>query len=267
MSVTLAPDFAERAAAQRQYERARAENYHYYTGEYRPHLDRERETIPLGGDLGELIGPEVYMANHLSGLFDSPDVQPPVIFADIGGSLGISARRLAVYFRDAIEQSRMAIAVTDLSSSPVNFINVKKAPEIDHLNAAGGDKVRFISTPFSRLIRQSVTLQNGDVVPLKGRTHLLHDCYALTAWSQIPEVHIRQIGHLLAKVGGLYMVPFMNTIKPETMRGHNYTESQVQAIRLAHEALQKDFGLRLSERYIEDQIGVDYVQFHSAQAA
>lgn len=244
MSIPLAPDFAERKEIQLNYEERGFELYATTRGDYstRIDLDIRGDIIPLGDDLGDLTGTEVFIAHQLEGLLNSPPSSNPILAVDVGGGLGTTTLRLGVYFKEPIAHGRLALAVTNLASSPDAYIK-HNTPDLTPLREAAGDTVHFISTPFSRLAEQSITV-NGKTLPIEGNVHLVHERLSLTSWSYIPELHIRQIGHLLSRVNGLYMVPHDDARYPRTMVGKpSYLESRRQGIRLGHAALREEFGL------------------------
>lgn len=206
------------------------------------------------------------MARQLKKRLDTQCQDESELFVDVGGGMGVTAQRLAVYFEDAVKQSKIAFAVTNLRSPHYVDAGGKTAPN-ERLQKASQGSVHFIGTPFSQLFRQSVLLPNDRTLPLKGNVSLIHEKLALTAWSQVPELHIRQIGHLLVARAGLYMVPRIDILNPRRIAKHAYCDDQVRGIGLTHVALERDFGIILSEGYADQVPGVtDYAVFRSRPA-
>jgi len=263
MPVLLAPDFSERRQLQLDYETNRYELYNWVRGDYSNRTSQSEDTIPLGDDFGELSGTEVFMARQLEDALEA-EQDRPVIWLDIGGGMGYTAQRLAVHFKEVIAQSRLALAVTNLASSLDAYAYPDTARQQATLREANNDGVHYLGTVFSRLLRQTLTLPNGRTTALKGNVGFIHERCSLTAWSQIPEVHIRQIGHLLTGEPGLYMLPQHDITHPQTTDKLPYLDSRKEAIQLAHLALQNDFGIVRSGEYEGDPSGtVNYALFRA----
>lgn len=266
MPVLLAPDFAERRRIQLDYETNGRELYNWVKGDYSNRTSQSQNTIPLGDGFGELSGAEVFMARQLEGALEAGQDRP-VIWLDIGGGMGLTAQRLALHFRESIAQSRLALAVTNLAPSLDTYAYPypASAQKLEAMKEANNDGVHYLSTVFSRLFLQTLTLPNGLTTALNGNVGFIHERCSLTAWSQIPEVHIRQIGHLLTREPGVYMVPHHDIAQPQTTDKLPYFDSRVKAIQLAHLALQDEFGIVRSGGYKGDQPGtVDYALFQFA---
>lgn len=262
MLLRTAANFTEREAAQRRYETLGAETYRYAAGDYSAR--RSSDTIGLPGGAGALTGPEVLMARHLEQRLDA---QPnsPIVGLDVGGGLGISMRRLGVYFQEAIAQSRLALAVSNMSE-PTNFnsqLAISAVYDIPELRCADENPVHFFSSVFSKLAQQVITLPNGAEVPLAGNVSCVHERFSLTTWSQVPERDILQVGRMLTERDGLYMVPEDNISTPQSVGGEYYP-GQVEGIRLGHAALRSDFGIERSNEYAGVRLGGEtYAIFRS----
>lgn len=189
----------------------------------------------------------------------------PVLMLDIGGGVGGTFNHLAVALRDQIEDSRLAIIVSNINASQDEQIGVFDAhresstdkkllirQSLTDLDAAQG-LVHHVTGNFRSLRTQSITLPNGQNVKLERNIDVAHERHSLTPQTFTPELDIPEIGHLLSPYG-IYSVPSNNvenlyTVVPkgvvlgEAAMGDQITQRK-SGILVAHRSLVTDFGLQ-----------------------
>ncbi|MCR4329847.1 MAG: hypothetical protein NUV65_04870 [Candidatus Roizmanbacteria bacterium] len=125
----------------------------------------------------------------------------PFIILDIGGMLGKSMGLLADEFRVHIDNSQMAIVVSNLYFDPLKRPYTIECPTFD----PGKSDVYYLTGSSQRLRKQSVILPDGTVLPLRGNVALMNEAFSLSYWSPNPSREVIEAASLL-RGDGLYMV-------------------------------------------------------------
>lgn len=211
----VAPHFTQRLqwqlASLREAKKNTEAPYPFSCGDY------STDTFPIYGLLrGEvehepaftkLGGVEKYVAQLVEQQLQQKG-NTPAIFLDLGGDLGISWGRLALHFQKQIEASQIAFVVHNLNMDPRTRINEFNFPPVYRSIVEKGSKlVHYADGPSSSLAKKAVCLPNGNVLDIAGNVALIHERYSLTHWSQIPEIDLMAIPHLLSQ-RGIYIVDY-----------------------------------------------------------
>jgi hypothetical protein len=245
-------DFTRRCVAQKVLETSRINAqterpYGKTSGNYR------FEEFCAGGS--ELQSVHAFLSNRINSL--RREVKRPLIILDLGGGAGATVRELAFLYEEEVKESQMAFGVSNLVTNDLDNYTTEKARRTDPQSPYGRGKelVCNLRGSFSDLRHQTIRLANGMSVPLLGNVDIIHERYALTAWSKVPELDILHAASLLSPIG-IYMVSNDSITYPEggeldnnilRRAGISYMPdhgARREGVRQAHEYLQRPMGLK-----------------------
>ena len=199
-----------------------------------------------------LTGYEVFLHDTALNLLKKK--RGTVVMLDIGGGAGATWNRLAIAMRDEIEDSRLALVVSNIVASPdqhrKRFETLQeKRPyltqlhDTEEIKSSGKDAeglTQFITGSFFSLRMQRITLPNGQTLRLEGNIDFLNEKRSLTQHTITPELDLPIIGFLLSEYG-IYAVPNYDVNLEDKVHGR--IEERSQAIQIGHGILKEHFGL------------------------
>lgn len=170
-----------------------------------------------------------YLIDFITRILQITSKDRPAVLLDIGGGIGSTWQIAADFFQEEVRASRLVFAVSNLTQlveQRVPFVN-------------------YISSTFRNLVETTITLPNGQTIPLQDHVDFAHESHSLTRWSQVPELDIPAVGELLSPVGS-YLITRPDSPYPY-IPARDVRENQIQrtiAIGRARTWLQTTFGLR-----------------------
>lgn len=178
----------------------------------------------------------------------------PVVALDIGGMVGVSWSRLARLFEQEVEEGRVVLVVSNLAYDPDQDLAKEILGKVNRtiVNEARGLAHYIVADP-SRLTETQVQLPDGSSLPLAGNVDVAFERFSLHYWSFVPEAEIPQVASLLSRYatyvvnGGDNPIGFHSTLhlNPGQFEQHRMEEeARIAAIGIAHEEIQRRFGLR-----------------------
>src|SRR6185369_13522978 len=179
----------------------------------------------------------------------------PLVMLDLGGGAGASWNRLAIALEDEIEQSRIALVVSNIAATPEQQLQrfdavAKDIPPLAKnfdtdimrtlLDETEG-LVHYVTGPFFSLRMQHITLPNGQKIRLEENTDFIAELRSLTKHTKTPELDLAIVGFLLSEFG-MYTVPnhdvlLINEKSP-------FTQERREGIQIGHRMLEQQFVLR-----------------------
>lgn len=227
-------------------------------------------------DFDELVGLERFFAKQARKLLELKGRDAPVVMLDIGGMTGQSWSRLALTFETEVRDSQIAFVVSNLVYDPEKHLDDElkyKRAEVRDLLTRGRPLVHFVQADAAQLRRESITLPNGKDFRIKGNVDLLHECFALTYWSYIPEFEMLQAASLLSEYG-TYIIQRGDKLtgshrdyhleNEEDWMDANFQRNSARetAVYFTLDEIEKRFGLKRVKRVEQGEM-VDTYIFHS----
>lgn len=200
----------------------------------------------------------------------------PIVALDFGGGLGFSWMRIAARppFNAAIAQKKLIMAVTNLGSTPdqtpdaAGYTGIARVlnsgiREISYSNADldwfenNQKRVQFIMANALELHNTTVSLSDGDPIPLLGNTDIIHERASLMH-THTPDLALACFDKLLGDRGMFY--------SDAAIYYHSMHRSRFQQIELQNGEMveldrtyndQRRLGLAIGSRMLTQQ-GFDY---------
>lgn len=206
-------------ATQKRQEHSELASWSYADGLYYKYGDDIDERI---SKLRHPLFPEEIAIAHGIDAALEKDNSQPVVALDFGGGMGLSWMRLAAQprYREAIEESKLAMVVTNLGSKPdttadasgytgiprsMKYIN-RDFPEYTredlHWAQENQAYVQYIDANALELPTAHVQTLDGTPVPLMGSVAVVHEHLSL-AHTHAPDIALAVFGRLLAAGGVL----------------------------------------------------------------
>lgn len=162
----------------------------------------------------------------------------PVVALDIGGGAGLTWAMTAANFGEEVKAGKVIFAVSNLVWSKEQFAN-------PYQKTFDSGLVHYISSTFRGLLRKSITLPNGDILPLKGVADLIHESQSLTRWSQVPELDILSLSRLISPYGTYFIShPTTPCLYDQVTNARQNQIQRENVIRQVHRLLQSKYGFR-----------------------
>lgn len=252
MRTEFAPRFEERFAAQIAFEKSLQESdasgiFNITAGLYLDTVfpaDKYILTEYFEDNDGvehELYGPEVFFRRQIQQQLDSQEENQPVNVLDIGGGVGLSWRKLSLYYEDLVREGRMSFIVSNLHQIDTNLAKV----DGDLVRKTNG-LVHYVSGTFDTLGDQTITTSAG-VIPIRGNIDIAHENLSLTSWGKIPEVDIPEVANYI-RPNGLYIVPEADTRQLNS----KYSSSLARATHFPQEIADRLEGIAIAHQRLED---------------
>jgi hypothetical protein len=233
----------------------------------------------------ELTGTEAFLASRIEAHLRLPTPLRPVVALDVGGGVGFSWLRLANRFQSRIMNQELVLGVSNIKYHPDDYLyeNVGRLPAvwrepIQELYEQVGALVQYITTDLSAINQLRLRLPpNPRREDPAGKVDVVHERLGPTAWSKIPELHVRRLGRLVSP-RGIYMVDRHSTAQVcgsvrVGKRGKRVDKSEMAArlrgINDAHEELLQEQGLtRIDTLEVGERPGsrLQYVVFKGRDA-
>lgn len=170
-----------------------------------------------------------YLPRLIGRLLRNSKTDKPVVLLDMGGGAGQTWREVAVSFEEEVKRGKLAFVVSNLAWPLTE----------------GEKLVNFIDSTFHTIVKKTIILPNGEVLPLKRNVDVVHESQSLVRWSQIPELDIPSITRLLSDCGSYYISAPTTPCKytPAENQEDNWRQ-RVTAMTQAFRWLQENYGLK-----------------------
>lgn len=177
-----------------------------------------------------LASTERLVSDKIDAALKEADGSRPVVAMDFGGGWGLSWLRIAAQarHRDAIQDGRLAMVVTNLGYTPAEkpdddgYVGIARAMNIDNVLFEQGANVvqqpardmdwvqenqhlvNYVNVGTLELADMTIPLRdNSETIPLKGGVDVVHERLSL-AHTHVPDIALAAFDRLLSPNGALY---------------------------------------------------------------
>ncbi len=253
MGLELAPDIRGRVQKQKATERQMLSSgereWGISLGSYaddRIAYGHFREPVEFGKF--RLENYELFVHDQIPNLLANNRGDQPVILLDIGGGAGNSWSKLALAYEEEVRSGKLAFVVSNLASTPEQQLENHShnrrltRSEKDILEEVRAKNlVHFVTGNLNQLRQESITLPNGQTLPLRDNVNFVNEELSVTAWSHTPDLDILKIGRLISPSSGIYVA--RRTKDTCASYDQEYSNNVSRGIDLAQKGLQQDHGL------------------------
>jgi len=206
--------------------------------------------VPFVKDADPRYDAEAFLAQRVQielALREREGRTDPVRAIDVGAGLGATMIKLGGYNKEAVENGQLELYATSIGRPPEDYLedaaylaqkgtaNPRAVAMLTRLYEEHGDKVTYLDIDMSHM--------EGIPDEMQGTFDIVHELNAVTAWSRIPELHIRRMGELTAP-DGIYLVNHEGLLGPTNAQD---LQTRMDAVHEAHQALQTDLGMTMTD--------------------